>query len=69
MSNLELEQFTYMQEAGIANKYNKEGVQLIQISCVIRETVQKGLEPCVAGWISYELLVSLTVSCIRPVWW
>ena len=44
MSNLELEQFTYTQEAIIANKYDEKGTQLIQIPLVIRATVQKGLE-------------------------
>ena len=44
MSNLELEQFTYTQEAIIANKYDEKGTQLIQIPLLIRATVQKGLE-------------------------
>ena len=44
MSNLELEQFTYTQEAIIANKYDEKCTQLVQIPLVIRATVQKGLE-------------------------
>ena len=44
MSNLELEQLTYTQEAIIANKYDENGMQLIQIPLLIRATVQKGLE-------------------------
>ena len=44
MSNLELEQLTYTQEAIIANKYDEKGTQLIQIPLVILATVQKGLE-------------------------
>ena len=44
MSNLGLEQFTYTQEAIIANKYDEKGTQLIEIPLVIRATGQKGLE-------------------------
>ena len=79
MSNLELEQFTYTQEAGIANKYDEKGTQLIQIPLVIRATdpnpacnpcnCPKRSQACVAGWVSYGLSVLPTVSCIRRGWW
>ena len=51
MSNLELEQLTYTQEAIIANKYDEKGTQLIQIPLVIRATVQKVSSMC--GWMGF----------------
>ena len=63
MSNLELEQFTYTQEASIANKYDEKGTQLIQIPLVIRATVQKGLE---RGWMGFLRAIGFANSLLHP---
>ena len=57
MSSFELEQFTYTQEAGVANKYDEKGTQLIQIRAM---QLSKKV-PIMCGWMGF-LYGGLSVS-------